>query len=71
MVGLYMNTPKHVVVLCVNEKKQIQALEDTQPLLPLGLVYVEGGTHDYINYGRTTLGNTGKPRSALRKRLEW
>ena len=55
IVGLYMNTPDHAVVLCVKKKTQIQALEDTQPLLPLGLGYVEGVTHDYICHGRTTL----------------
>ena len=42
-------------VLCVDEKTQIQALERTQPLLPLGLGYVEGVTHDYIRHGTTTL----------------
>lgn len=35
MVGLYMNPPEHAVVLCVDEKSQIQALDQTQPLLPL------------------------------------
>jgi transposase len=42
-------------VLCVDEKSQIQALDRTQPLLPLGLGYVEGITHDYIRHGTTTL----------------
>ena len=55
IVGLYMNPPDHAVVLCVDEKTQIQALERTQPLLPLGLGYVEGVTHDYIRHGTTTL----------------
>ena len=41
--------------LCVDEKTQIQALERTQPLLPLGLGYVEGVTHDYVRHGTTTL----------------
>ena len=35
------------MVLCVDEKTQIQALERTQPMLPMGLGYVEGVTHDY------------------------
>ena len=43
------------MVLCVHEKSQVQALERTQPLLPLGLGYVEGVTHDYIRHGTTTL----------------
>jgi len=43
------------VVLCVDEKPQIQALDRTQPLLPMGLGYVEGVTHDYIRHGTTTL----------------
>ena len=43
------------MVLCVDEKSQIQALDRTQPLLPLGLGYVEGMTHDYIRHGTTTL----------------
>jgi hypothetical protein len=43
------------MVLCVDEKTQIQALERTQPLLPTGLGYVEGVTHDYIRNGTTTL----------------
>jgi len=42
-------------VLCVDEKTQIQALDRTQPLLPMGLGYVEGVTHDYIRHGTTTL----------------
>ena len=55
IVGLYLNPPDHAVVLCVDEKTQIQALERTQPLLPLGLGYVEGVTHDYVRHGTTTL----------------
>jgi putative transposase len=55
VVGLYLNPPDCAVVLCVDEKTQIQALERTQPLLPLGLGYVEGVTHDYIRHGTTTL----------------
>ena len=55
IVGLYLNPPDHAVALCVDEKTQIQALERTQPLLPLGLGYVEGVTHDYVRHGTTTL----------------
>ena len=55
IVGLYLNPPDHAVVLCVDEKSQIQALDRTAPLLPLGLGYVEGATHDYVRHGTTTL----------------
>lgn len=55
IVGLYLNPPDNAVVLCVDEKSQIQALERTQPLLPMGLGYVEGVTHDYRRHGTTTL----------------
>jgi putative transposase len=44
-----------VLVLWVDEKSQIQALERTQPVLPMGLGYVEGVTHDYYRHGTTTL----------------
>lgn len=55
IVGLYLNPPDKALVLCVDEKSQIQALERTQPLLPMGLGYVEGVTHDYYRHGTTTL----------------
>jgi putative transposase len=55
IVGLYLNPPDKALVLCVDEKSQIQALERTQPNLPLGLGYVEGMTHDYTRHGTTTL----------------
>jgi putative transposase len=55
IVGLYLNPPDHAVVLCVDEKSQIQALERSQPILPMGLGYVEGVTHDYFRHGTTTL----------------
>jgi len=42
-------------VLCVDEKSQCQALERSQPSLPLGLGYLEGVTHDYVRHGTTTL----------------
>lgn len=54
-MGLYLNPPDHALVLCVDEKSQIQALDRTQPLLPMGLGYVEGVTHDYVRHGTTTL----------------
>ncbi len=55
IVGLYLNPPDKAMVLCVDEKSQVQALERTQPMLPLGLGYVEGVTHDYKRHGTTTL----------------
>lgn len=55
VVGLYLNPPDNALVLCVDEKSQVQALERTQPMLPLGLGYVQGITHDYKRHGTTTL----------------
>ncbi len=55
IVGLYLNPPEKALVLCVDEKTQIQALERSQPILPMGLGYVEGVTHDYFRHGTTTL----------------
>lgn len=55
VVGLYLNPPDNALVLCVDEKSQRQALERTQPMLPLGLGYVEAFTHDYKRHGTTTL----------------
>lgn len=55
IVGLYLNPPDKALVLCVDEKSQVQALERTQPVLPMGLGYVEGVTHDYFRHGTTTL----------------
>jgi transposase len=55
IVGLYMNPPEHAVVFCVDEKSQIQALDRTQPLLPMRPGQVERRTHDYKRHGTTTL----------------
>jgi putative transposase len=55
VVGLYLNPPANALVLSVDEKSQCQALERTQPMLPMGLGYVEGVTHDYKRHGTTTL----------------
>ncbi len=63
IVGLYLHPPDKALVLCVDEKSQIQALERTQPLLPMGLGYVEGVTHDYTRHGTTTLFAALEPRS--------
>ena len=55
IVGLYMNPPDHAIVFCVDEKSQIQALDRTQPLLPLQPGQVERGMHDYKRNGTTSL----------------
>jgi transposase len=55
VVGLYLNPPEKALVLCVDEKSQIQALERTQPLLPLRPGVVARQTHDYVRHGTTTL----------------
>src|ERR1700731_4595820 len=55
IVGLYMNPPDHALVFCVDEKSQIQALDRTQPLLPLQPGQVERRTHDYQRHGTTSL----------------
>ena len=55
VVGLYLSPPENALVLCVDEKSQCQALERTQPMLPMGFGYVEGVTHDYVRHGTTTL----------------
>lgn len=54
-MGLYMNPPDHALVFCVDEKSQIQALDRTQPLLPLRPGQVERRTHDYQRHGTTSL----------------
>jgi putative transposase len=55
IVGLYLNPPDKAMVLCVDEKSQIQALDRTQPVLPMGLGYLEGITHQYQRHGTLTL----------------
>lgn len=55
IVGLYMDPPLKAMVLCVDEKRQIQALDRTQPLLPLSPGIPERRTHDYERHGTTTL----------------
>ena len=55
VTGLYLAPPEKALVLAVDEKSQCQALERTQPALPLGLGYAEGYTHDYTRHGTTTL----------------
>jgi transposase len=55
IVGLYLNPPEHAVVFCVDEKSQIQALDRTQPLLPIRPGQIERRTHDYQRKGTTSL----------------
>ena len=55
VVGLYLHPPKHAVVLCVDEKTQVQALDRTQPLLPMRPGQIERRTHDYKRNGTVQL----------------
>src|SRR5271168_3253295 len=55
VVGLYLAPPQNAVVLCVDEKTQIQALDRTAPILPLRPGLPEKATHDYVRHGTTTL----------------
>src|SRR5436190_7922985 len=55
IVGLYLNPPDKAMVLCVDEKSQIQALDRTQPILPLAPGMAERRTHDYRRHGTTSL----------------
>jgi transposase len=55
IVGLYLDPPERALVLCVDEKAQIQALDRTQPLLPLRPGQIERRTHDYERHGTTSL----------------
>ncbi len=55
VIGLYLNPPDKAVVLCCDEKSQCQALERTQPGLPLGVGHIATQTHDYYRHGTITL----------------
>jgi transposase len=55
VVGLYLNPPDKALVLCVDEKTQIQALDRSQPLLPMRPGQAERRTHDYVRHGTTSL----------------
>lgn len=55
IVGLYLAPPERALVLCVDEKSQIQALDRTQPLLPMRPGQPERRSHDYVRHGTTTL----------------
>lgn len=55
VIGLYLDPPVKALVLCCDEKSQCQALERTQPDLPLGIGHIKTKTHDYIRHGTVTL----------------
>jgi transposase len=55
VIGLYLNPPGKALVLCCDEKSQCQALERTQPGLPLGVGHIRTKTHDYYRHGTLTL----------------
>ena len=55
IIGLYLDPPHHALVLCVDEKSQIQALSRTQPVLPMRAGQLERRTHDYKRHGVTSL----------------
>ena len=55
VVGLYLAPPENAIVLSVDEKSQVQALDRTQPMLPMTPTQAERGTHDYVRHGVTSL----------------
>jgi transposase len=55
VVGLYLDPPEHAVVLCADEKSQVQALDRSQPVLPMMPGMPERRTHDYLRHGTTSL----------------
>lgn len=73
VVGLYMSPPENAVVLCVDEKSQVQAIDRTQPIFPLRPGVPERHSHDYVRHGVTSLFAawniaTGKVISACHRR---
>jgi len=61
VIGLYLDPPEKALVLCCDEKSQCQALERTQPGLPLGIGHIRTKTHDYVRHGTLTC----SPRSII------
>jgi transposase len=55
VIGLYLSPPERALVLCCDEKSQLQALQRTQPGLPLGIGHIRTRTHDYLRHGTVTL----------------
>jgi transposase len=73
IVGLYLSPPDKALVLCVDEKSEVQALDRTAPLLPMRPGQIERRTHDYVRHGTTSLfaaldTATGKVIGSLHKR---
>ncbi|MCT2108169.1 IS630 family transposase, partial [Dietzia cinnamea] len=71
--GLYLAPPENAIVLCVDEKSQIQALDRTQPILPMQPGLIERRSHDYVRHGTSTLFAaldiaTGQVTAALKPR---
>lgn len=79
IIGLYLEPPTRAVVLCCDEKSQCQALERTQPGLPLGQGHIATRTHDYYRHGTVTLfaalnylnGKVLAERAPLHRHQEW
>ena len=80
IVGLYLNPPENALVLCVDEKSKCQALERSQPTLPLSFGYAEGYTHDYVRHGTLMLfaaldvatgGVMAQPKKRPRRPCAW
>nr|WP_322755189.1 hypothetical protein [Frankia sp. Cas3] len=68
IVGLYLDAPGGAVALSVDEKTQIQALDRTQPLLPIEFDACEKRTHDYGRHGTTRTATGGRPSPIHRKK---
>ena len=79
VIGLYLSPPEKAVVFCCDEKTQCQALERTQPGLPLGIGHIKTLTHDYTRHGTTTLfaaldyasGNVLQRYAQTHTNIEW
>src|SRR6201984_1883442 len=79
VIGLYLNPPDKALCLCCDEKSQCQALERTQPGLPLGIGHIRTKTHDYVRHGTLTLfaalnyldGKLITPLAARHRPQEW
>jgi transposase len=79
VIGLYLDPPTQAVVLCCDEKSQCQALERSQPGLPLGTGHITTATHDYYRHGTVTLfaalnyvnGKIIAKRAARHRHQEW
>jgi hypothetical protein len=68
VIGVYLNPPDHAVVLCCDEKSQCQALQRSQPGLPLAQGHIRTLTHDYYRHGTVTHWTTSVAKSLVRWR---